>query len=177
MFEEPRVLRDTVRAYRIGDPRGQFPVWSAEGAKQVPGRWHAVGDEVIYAARHYSTALLERLVYCNGLLPPNQHSVEVTIPHGVSYEVLSTDCLPDWYDPGCAAARAFGSMWYRDCRSAILFVPSVVARMEQHIVVNPGHSDFRERRIDVGLETPVCWDRRLFLDPSPALLTPLGTDT
>ena len=56
----PRTLRETMRAYRIGDPAGQFPVWSAEGARRVSGRWHEPGAEVIYASTTCSTAMLER---------------------------------------------------------------------------------------------------------------------
>lgn len=162
----PRALREAIRAYRMGDPGGRFPVWSAERARQIAARWHDVGEEVIYASEHYSTALLEKLVYCNGVLPPNQHAVEVSIPEGVSYEVVTKDLLPDWSDPSCASARSFGSKWYRESRSAILFVPSVVARMERNIIINAGHPDLVRKRIDVGVEEPVYWDRRLFLTPS-----------
>lgn len=158
-----RVLRDATRAYRIGDRDGRFPVWSAEGARQVAARWHDLGEDVIYASERYSTALLEKLVYCNGVLPPNQHFVEVSIPEGVSYEVVTKDSLPDWSHPGCTSARAFGSKWYRESRSAILFVPSVVARMERNIILNARHPDWVSKRIDVGLEQPVYWDQRLFL--------------
>ena len=158
----PRVLPEAIRAFRIGDPDGQFPVWSAEGARRVQGRWHTAGEAVIYGSENYSTALLEKLAQCNGILPPNQHFVEATIPQGVSCEVVSPDSLPDWSSPSGAAARDFGSQWHREGRSAILIVPSVVARMERNIVVNVTHPDFERRRIEVGLETPVWWDRRLF---------------
>ena len=95
----PRALPEAIRAYRIGDVDGRFPVWSVEGAMQVAGRWHRLGAEVIYASEHYSTALLEKLVYCNGVLPPNQHFVEVAIPAGVSYEVVTKDSVPDLVRP------------------------------------------------------------------------------
>ena len=163
---KPEVLTEPIRAYRIGDPDGLFPVWSAEGAKQVQGRWHAAGQGVIYASEHYSTALLEKLAQCNGVLPPNQHFVEATIPQGVSYEVVSQDSLPGWSDSSGASARDFGNQWYRGLRSAILIVPSVVARLEQNIVINATHPEFERRRITVGLETPVWWDQRLFVNPA-----------
>ncbi len=162
----PRVLPEAIRAYRIGDPDGQFPVWSAEGAKQIQGRWHAAGEAVIYASERYSTALLEKLAQCNGVLPPNQHFVEATIPRGVSYEVVSADSLPGWSASSGTRARAFGSRWYRSLRSAILIVPSVVASLDHNIVINATHPDLERGRIAVGPETPVRWDRRLFANPS-----------
>ena len=156
----PRSLPETMRAYRIGDPAGQFPVWSTEGARRVSGRWHEAGAEVIYVSEHYSTAMLEKLVHWNGALPPNQHFIEVTIPKGISYEVATPDIVPDWFRPGAEAARHFGRQWYEEYRSAILIVPSVVARMERNVVINGRHPDFGS--LTVGLETPVWWDRRLF---------------
>ena len=149
-----------MRAYRIGDPAGRFPVWSTEGAKRTSGRWHEAGSEVIYASESYSTAMLEKLVHWNGALPPNQHFVEITIPKGTRYEVVTADVLPGWFEPNGEEARRFGRAWYREKRSAILIVPSVVARMEQNVVINRRHSD--SDALIVGLETPVWWDQRLF---------------
>ena len=155
-----RTLSETMRAYRIGDPAGLFPVWSTEGAKRVSGRWHEAGADVIYVSENYSTAMLEKLVHWNGALPPNQHFIEVTIPRGTSYEVVTADTVPGWFKPSGEAARRFGRQWYVDNRSAILIVPSVVARMERNIVINCRHSNFEG--LAVGLETPVWWDQRLF---------------
>lgn len=45
-------------------------------------------------------------------------------------------------------------------RSAVLIVPSVVARMERNMVFHTGHADFQ--RITTGLETPIWWESRLF---------------
>ena len=159
-LKTPRTLPESMRAYRIGDPAGRFPVWSAEGAKSTSGRWHEAGAEVIYATENYSTAMLEQLVHWNETLPPNQHFTEITIPEGTSYEVVTPQTFPDCFSVDGEAARSFGRQWYADNRSAILIVPTVVARMERNIVINCRHPDFGGIR--VGLETPVWWDRRLF---------------
>lgn len=156
----PRKLPETMRAYRIGDPSGQFSVWSTDGAKRTAGRWHEAGAEVIYASENYSTAMLEKLVHWNGALPPNQHFIEITIPRGTSYEVATGDTVPNWFEPNGRTARRFGRDWYRENRSAILIVPSVVARMERNCVINARHPEFG--CLEVGLETPVWWDQRLF---------------
>lgn len=155
-----RRLEDRLTAYRIGDPRGDYPIYSAEGATRISGRWHEVGDAVIYAAEHYSTAMLEKLVHWSGSLPPNQHFIAIAIPAGTTYEVLNPDHLPGWHEPGAETARRFGHGWLVERRSAILLVPSVVARMEKNILINPGHPDASV--IAAGLETPVWWDDRLF---------------
>ncbi len=146
-------------AYRIGDPAGDHPVYSGEGAREFPGRWNVRGQAMIYASEHYSTAMLEKLAR-TGEMPPNQHYVEIAIPAGVSYEVVNPDTLPGWSDRNAAVARAFGAAWLEEARSAMLIVPSVVARIERNVLINPAHED--AARIVPGLETPIWWDARLF---------------
>jgi len=153
------VLGDGLRAFRIGDGAGDFPVFSGEGARRFPGRWNSGGQAMIYACEHYSTAMLEKLVRL-GQMPPRQHFVAIAIPAGVSYEIVTRDSLPGWYESGSRTARAFGSTWLAGMRSAILIVPSVVARMERNVLINPSHTDFS--RIKTGLEQPIWWDERLF---------------
>ena len=154
-----RRLRSSLRAYRMGDPAGAHPVYSGDGSRVYPGRWNERGQAVIYASEHYSTALLETLAR-TGEVPRNQHYVEIEIPAGVTYEVVTKDSLHGWCDIDGAVARAFGAAWYADRRSAILIVPSVVARVERNVLIHPHHDDASEIR--VGLETPVYWDSRLF---------------
>src|SRR3546814_17202139 len=134
-----RRLAAPMRCYRIGDPSGAYPVYGAEGARRVGGRWHDRGDAVIYASRHYSTAMLERLVHWGGQLPPNQHFVEITIPAGTSYEVFPAEHHPEWFRPDGEPARRSRPGWYDQGRSAVLVVPSVVARMEGDLAMIPGH--------------------------------------
>ena len=156
----PRVLPEPMTAFRIGDPNGNYPIWSVGGAKRTSGRWHEAGSNIIYASEHYSTAMLEKLVHYGGEIPPNQNQIEITIPAGVSCEVANVDLIKGWADTSGEAARRFGRDWYRERRSVILIVPSVVARLDHNLVFNASHPDFG--RITVGLETPIWWDSRLF---------------
>ena len=89
--------------------------------------------------------------------------IEISIPVGVGYEVVAADRVPDWHTRSAETARRFGHVWYAERRSVLLFVPSMVARMERNIIINADHEDFR--RIAPGLETPVWWDGRLFGRP------------
>ena len=155
-----QVLDRTLTAFRIGDPDGAFPIFSAIGAQFAPGRWHTTDAPMIYASEHYSTAMLEVLVRTSGRLPPNQHFIEITVDASVSYEMFSTGHHPGWDAAEPVVARAYGRAWRTEARSAILIVPSVVARMEQNVLINPAHSDVRNIR--AGLHRPVWWDARLF---------------
>lgn len=156
-----RVLDDPLQIYRIGDPTGRYPIFSGEGAALQEGRWHEKGQEVVYCSSTYSTAMLEKLAHFNGILPDNQHFVKITVPARTSYEVVTVHTLPEWID--ASKARAFGSRWISEQRSAILVVPSYVAREETNVLVNPHHPDAKS--IKPGLETPIWWDVRLF--PAP----------
>jgi RES domain-containing protein len=158
-----RKLTSPMRTFRIGDPDGRHPIYSGKGAALVEGRWHEKGQEVIYTSEHYSLAMLEKLVHYSGVLPPNLHFIEITLPAGTTYQVVTKDTLPDWHKRDGRAARAFGSAWLQSSRSALLIVPSRVAREERNVLINPRHPD--AKAIRRGLETPVWWDERLF-EPS-----------
>ena len=155
-----QILDRVLTAYRIGDPDGAYPIFDATGSKLYPGRWNRAGSPVLYCSEHYSTVMLEKLAHGGGRLPPNQHHIEITIPNGVSYEVLAPSHLPGWDHPSCAPSRAWGHDWQRRRRSLLLLVPSVVARMERNVLINPEHPEFD--RLAHGLHQPVWWDRRLF---------------
>ena len=156
-------LPQPLQAYRIGDPDGDFPIFDATGAQLYPGRWNDQDTPVIYACEHYSTAMLEKLAHAGSLLPPNQHYITITLPQGLSYEVVTKDHLPGWDTEEPTASAAFGAAWATEQRSALLIVPSYVARLESVYVINPAHPDFPQIQHD--LPTPVWWDRRLFGAP------------
>lgn len=155
-----QILDRTVFSFRIGDPSGAYPVFDAVGSTIAPGRWNTPGSPLIYTSEHYSTAVLEKLVHGSGRLPPNQHFVQITLPRGLSYEVFSPPTLPGWDAMPATVSKAFGELWCTERRSAILFVPSVVARPDRNILINPAHREFSS--ISVSLHEPVYWDRRLF---------------
>ena len=155
-----RRLPDAMTLYRIGDPRGAWPIWSDGGARRTSGRWHEAGQGVIYASEHYSTAMLEKLLHFAGELPGGQCWIDVQVPAGVSYAVFPVEAHPDWAGADMIAARRFGRTWHAEGLSCLLFVPSVVARVERNVIVNTAHPDFG--RLRPGLERPVWWDARLF---------------
>jgi RES domain-containing protein len=166
------ILDRTLKAYRIGDPNGAYPIFDATGSKLAPGRWNTATSPVIYASEHYSTAMLEKLAHGSGFLPPNQHWIEITIPAGVSYEVFSTAHMPSWADPSGADPKAYGAAWQASKRTLLLIVPSVVARLEKNFLLNPEHPEIH--KVTYGLNEPCWWDTRLFASPSMAVVSALG---
>ena len=103
--------------------------------------------------------MLEKLARGNGSLPPNQHFITITISKGTSYEIVSKDHLPGWDVLEPKISGEFGARWVSESRSAILLVPSYVARLERNIVINPAHPD--SAGIETRLPEPVWWGERL----------------
>ena len=108
----------------------------------------------------YLPALLEKLAHSNGLLPPNQHYIRITIPSGLNYEVLSEANLQGWDNATPTVSKLYGEKWQADQRSLILFVPSVIARVDCNILINRQHP--QARHVQWTLHQPVWWDARLF---------------
>lgn len=118
-------------------------MYDSEGVRLYPGRWNLLASPIIYTSEHYSTAMLEKLVHANSILPPTQHYVRITIPQ---YQLRN---LPDCRASGVGRkdeglCKAFGQAWYKERRSAILLVPSMAARVEHNLLTNPVHPDARE---------------------------------
>jgi len=105
--------------------------------------------------------MLEKLANGNGVLPPNQHWIEITIPPGVTYEVFSTAHHPGWDAKDCLVSKAYGEAWQRSQRSLLLIVPSVVARMEHNFLINGAHVEAPQ--ITKTLHRPIWWDKGLFV--------------
>ena len=148
------------RAWSIAD--GRFDVFSPVGASLVGGRWNSPDLGVIYASRTYAGAMLECLALAGiGRVPRTHGALEMSIPGAVAGEWHDEPSLPaGWDHADLRVARAVGDAWIRERRSAVLVVPSVVARKEYNIVLNPAHPGFSQIR--PGPPEPVLWDARLF---------------
>lgn len=149
-----------MQLFRIGDER--HPIWDGSGASWVGGRWNSVGRPLIYASTSYACAMLELLAHASiGRIPMTHRFVCVAVPADVSIEKLDMPSLPDGWDaPDSPSAKAFGDLWIAQARSAILLVPSVVARLDFNALVNPLHPHARLLQPSAAQE--VVWDKRLF---------------
>ena len=158
-----QVTKEQILCYRIGDIGGRYPIFDATGSTIAPGRWNSASSPVIYTSRVYSTSLLEKLVYSSGVMPPNQHYIEITLPVGLSYEYFNIHNYVNrgWDDPTPVVSKMYGDAWSISLRSLLLIVPSVIARVDENILINPKHPDFGLIRPAI-FNKPVHWDRRLF---------------
>jgi len=157
-FESP-----LLRAFRIADMRHK--IFDGTGAMLWGARWNSPGRRVIYACETYAGALLEVLVHASGQIPKLQGYIEIAIPAALPVERIDLRQVRGWDSPTSVSARAFGDRWYDDRRTPVLIVPSVVTRVENNILINQEHPDFR--RIGAGDPLPVRWDERLWTSVLP----------
>jgi RES domain-containing protein len=158
-----QILDRVIVTYRIGDINGAYPIFDATGSTLYSGRWNTSSSPVIYTGG-YSTTVLEKLVHAaGGGMPPHQHYVEITIPNKVTYETFDPHAYPGWDGMPPSVSQSYGERWQQSLRSLLLFVPSVVSRLEENILINPYHPEFHQ--IKHSLHKPVHWDSRLFVPP------------
>jgi RES domain-containing protein len=149
-----------MQIYRIGDER--HPLWDGTGAALVGGRWNSPGRQVIYGSLSFACAMLEILAHANiGRVPLTHRFLVASVSDDITVERHSAASLPvGWDVDNSSSARNFGDIWLAEARSAILLVPSVVARLESNALVNPLHPD--ATRLKISASEKVVWDKRLF---------------
>ena len=111
-------------------------------------------------APRYSTAMLEKLIHASGLMPRTQHSIAISIPNGVRYELFQTTAHSGWDGRDETICKGSDARWVAEGRSALLLVPPIPPRVERNIHINPGRPDAADITHD--LPEPGSWDDRLY---------------
>jgi len=139
---------------------------SGEGGRRVQGRWHERGQPVVYLSEHAALAVLERLVHL-GVdpedLPSHYQLLTIDVPDDVAVENLAEPevaaRVADWrYAPD--ETRKLTHAWFRDRRTALLRVPSVIVPDAFIYLLNPRHLE--TARIAIIARQRVEFDVRLF---------------
>ena len=155
-------MRSTVAvvAYRVCKAR--LAPGDASSAARVGGRWNSPGRAVIYCGASQAGAMLEILAHANRIkLPGAHHVAKFLIPPELQVETVHSRDVPGWDRAGVDVSRAIGDAWLAVGATAVLFVPSAIARSyEQNIVLNPVHADFA--RLEMTAPRAIEWDARLF---------------
>jgi RES domain-containing protein len=146
-----------VRVYRVFSRKHERTACTGEGAQRFGGRWNAPGIAVVYAATSLSLTLLEIMANARRRIPPDMLYCSIDIPESVRVEVLETATLPShWHQaPAPPELQEIGGEWVRRATSAVLFVPSAIARIENNVIINPNHVDFARLSIGKPHELPI----------------------
>jgi RES domain-containing protein len=127
----------------------------------VEGRWHTLGERMVYFGASAAIVVLERLVHTiRHSLPEDLRLGYFEIPGNVSQvKVEDFSALsPNWiHDKD--ATRRIGGRWWRESSSCLLIVPSAILPEESNVILNPGHPEAGGLRLV--RERPFSFDPRL----------------
>ena len=141
--------------------RPAYAAFDGVGGLYRAGRWHSLGQRVIYVSESEALAALEILVHLSSITQiPEYVCVKAHIPEALVLDVQDLGGLPsDWRAAEPVEARALGTRWIIEKQSAALRVPSVVIPRERNYLLNPEHFDFHQIRMEGPL--PFEFDVRL----------------
>jgi RES domain-containing protein len=140
--------------------------FNGEGARALGGRWNSKGTALVYTAGTLSLALLEIIIgAAESELPEDYLYATVDLPDAVALERVETAALPArWFEfPAPPALQRIGDEWVRAGRTVALVAPSAATRIEENVLLNPAHADFK--RLKISQAQPVPLDRRLRRTP------------
>jgi RES domain-containing protein len=145
---------------------------SGEGGRRVAARWHERGHPAVYLAEHPALALLETLVHLDidpDELPSHYQLLTVDVPDGVAIEHLVeaeiAARVADWRRAP-DETRKLTHTWFRERRTGLLRVPSVIVPAAYNYLLNPLHPD--AARIAIAARQTAEFDARLFGRLTPA---------
>jgi RES domain-containing protein len=110
------------------------------GGLRAPGRWHTMGQRILYCAPNPATALLEVLVHTRidiEDVPVNLRYLEIEVPDTLAIEDVDTGRLGLSWRTDLAATRRVGDQWLRSGGAALLRVPSVIVPATWNVLINP----------------------------------------
>lgn len=126
------------------------------------GRWHKVGQPVIYAGLSVEIATLEKLVHTGKFLPKDLMLIEIRLPEDPAlYKRPDPAALPlRWSSiPSSDGSAEFGSQFLLSGRALGLIVPSAIVPEARNLVINPLHPRFAD--VEMKVLRPFEFDKRL----------------
>ena len=131
------------------------------GGMFADGRWHTLGERVVYFGGSAAIVVLERLAHTDPDLLPNDLRLAL---FEFSETVLETKVeefatLPPNWNRDENAARLIGGRWRQQGSSCLLKVPSAILPEEPNFVLNPEHPEAKRLRL--------VRERRFTFDPRP----------
>lgn len=116
------------------------------GGLKANGRWHDLGQPIVYLSESPSAALLEVCVHTAANdIPPDFTLLKIEGPDATIDAVIVNELPTDWFTR-LEVTRDVGTQWLRRCESVLLQVPSVTVPQTANCLLNPLHpcaADFR----------------------------------
>lgn len=133
---------------------------SGIGGLRALGRWHDIGNPVVYLATSPAGALLEACVHTTANnIPPSYTLIKISVPDDLATARIDLSDLPEDWATGQNLTRDIGTSWLKAKASPLLEVPSALVPETINILLNPLHPQASRCAIVRGLSYP--FDSRL----------------
>jgi len=120
---------------------------SGAGGVKAPGRWHYMGQPIVYLAGSPSTALLEVCVHTSANDAPPEFTLMKIEGPDLEVPVIKPDDLPQDWTTHLEATRDLGTAWLRKKHGVLLQVPSAIVPETANFLFNPMQVDAAKFRI------------------------------
>lgn len=132
------------------------------GGLYSQGRWHPLGQRIVYLSEHPALALLEVMVHLEidqEDLPDTFKLLKVEAP--TPLDKMAGLELPDGWKENGHATQKVGLQWLSDGTSPVVRVPSAILPESVNVLLNPLHPDSKMLKITEVIPFP--FDDRLTL--------------
>jgi RES domain-containing protein len=143
------LYRICAKTYSPQDPSG--------AARSSEGRWHIIGQRVLYLSSSLALCILE--MRANGVTFPSirerYHFSAVDIDPVRYGEEPPASFYAERWAASKETSQRFGSGWYQERNSLLLGVRSAVLTTERNYLVNALHPAFERMKFSEPLEIPL----------------------
>lgn len=125
-------------------------------------RWNSNDVEVIYTSSSQALSCLENVVHRSKLgLSTNFSVMQIEIPSSIEIAEINVKDLPKNWDSfeQMHLSQKMGDNWIRECKKALLKIPSSIIHDEFNFLINPNHLDFK--KIKLVVVKPFSFDDRI----------------
>ncbi len=111
------------------------------GGLKANGRWHDLGQPVVYLSESPSSALLEVCVHSSANdVPPDFTLLKIEAPD-VAIDLIAINDLREDWKKQLNVTRELGTQWLRKNEGVLLQVPSAIVPHTANFLLNPLHPD------------------------------------
>ncbi|HEY1901633.1 MAG TPA: RES family NAD+ phosphorylase [Terracidiphilus sp.] len=138
----------------INEPRALFRISNhitldGNGGKKAGGRWHSMGNRIVYLSDSPMAAIVETLVHLDidGEDTPDFYTLlKVSVPDSVAVQSLDPPAGTEWKQ-NLKLTRSIGDAWLASVKTSLARVPSAIAPHTWNYLLNPDHPDAKQVQI------------------------------
>jgi len=114
---------------------------SGVGGLRAAGRWHYLGQPVVYLSENPASALLEVCVHTAANdVPPDFTLLRIEGPD-LDISTIAESDLPEDWQTRFEITRALGTDWLQKKQAILLKLPSAIVPQTTNFLFNPLHPD------------------------------------